>query len=67
MLLALVTEAYGADGGIAQYNRDLMGALAAQDSIKHITIIPRYGKSENFPEKIDQLAPRKKGFQYWMN
>jgi hypothetical protein len=31
-MLALVTEAFGGRGGIAQYNRDLLGALAAAEA-----------------------------------
>lgn len=38
-LLALVTDAYGGRGGIAQYNRDFLGFLAPQVDI---TVLARY-------------------------
>ncbi len=39
--LALVTEAFGGRGGIAQYNRDLLSALAASKDFSSITVVPR--------------------------
>jgi len=59
-ILALVTDAFGSSGGIAQYNRDLMTALAAQEIVNRITILPRYGENQNLPNKIEQL-PKKEG------
>ena len=38
-ILALVGDAYGARGGIARYNRDLFGALAATGA--EIVVVPR--------------------------
>ncbi len=40
-ILALVGDAYGARGGIARYNRDLFGALAATGA--EILVLPRLG------------------------
>ncbi|HUR00862.1 MAG TPA: hypothetical protein VM166_15540, partial [Gemmatimonadaceae bacterium] len=40
-VLALVTDAYGGTGGIAQYNRDFLEALAAQDNVREIIVLPR--------------------------
>ncbi len=40
-ILALVGDAYGARGGIARYNRDLFGALAATGA--EIVVVPRLG------------------------
>src|SRR5665213_535724 len=40
--LALVTDAYGGKGGIAQYNRDLFDAMARSGG-QHIDILPRHG------------------------
>ena len=58
-LLALVTDAFGGRGGIAQYNRDLLGALAEDGLALPITVLPRHA-AEPFalPRGIDQLAPR---------
>jgi phosphatidyl-myo-inositol dimannoside synthase len=40
-VLALVTDAFGGYGGIAQYNRDFLGALAASGAVSSITVLPR--------------------------
>jgi phosphatidyl-myo-inositol dimannoside synthase len=39
-LLAFVTDAFGGRGGIAQYNRDLLGALAGTGSVS-VRVLPR--------------------------
>jgi phosphatidylinositol alpha-1,6-mannosyltransferase len=41
-LLALVTDAFGGHGGIAQYNRDFLSALAAGGPMSSITVLPRH-------------------------
>lgn len=38
-ILALVTDAWGAYGGIAQFNRDLFQALAEQPNVAHIEVL----------------------------
>ena len=38
-VLALVTEAFGGRGGIAQYNRDFLGALARCDGVGDVTVL----------------------------
>lgn len=56
-MLALVTDAYGGRGGIAQYNRDFLGALAEMDALSSITILPRQAPDPpEPPERIRQLA-----------
>jgi phosphatidylinositol alpha-1,6-mannosyltransferase len=57
-ILALVGDAYGARGGIAQYNRDLFGALAATGA--EILVLPRLGvlNGEMLPTGVEQWAPR---------
>lgn len=40
-VLALVTDAFGGRGGIAQAARDVIEAFATQDLIEHITVLPR--------------------------
>lgn len=42
----MVTDAFGAGGGIAQYNRDFLAALAACDKIGGITVLPRLGSRQ---------------------
>ncbi len=48
--LALVTDAFGGRGGIAQYNRDFLGALSETGAVSSITVLPRHA-----PERI--VAP----------
>jgi phosphatidylinositol alpha-1,6-mannosyltransferase len=55
-MLALVTDAFGGRGGIAQYNRDFLGALAGMSSI---TVLPRHAPDAVAPsESIQQLPAR---------
>jgi phosphatidylinositol alpha-1,6-mannosyltransferase len=58
-MLALVPDAYGGRGGIAQYNRDFLGALAESGLFLSITIIPRLAPDHvNPPFGIEQWAAR---------
>jgi phosphatidylinositol alpha-1,6-mannosyltransferase len=58
-LLALVTDAFGAHGGIAQYNRDLVTALTEGEAGNRIVVVPRHGKANpsELPIAVKQLAP----------
>ncbi len=58
-VLALVTDAFGGYGGIAQYNRDFVTALSRSPRISEITVLPRIGEatSSELPEKVHQLPP----------
>lgn len=40
-VLLLTTDAYGANGGIALYNRDVVEALAGMPEIEHVTVLAR--------------------------
>ena len=40
-ILAIVTDAFGGYGGIAQYNRDLLSAFAALPQVDSVIAIPR--------------------------
>jgi phosphatidyl-myo-inositol dimannoside synthase len=58
-VLALVGHAFGASGGIAQYNRDFLGSLAASELASAIEILPRGGPSAaQTPARIVQRRPR---------
>lgn len=61
-MLALVTDAFGGRGGIAQYNRDLLTALA---EISSITVLPRHAP-DSFAalESIRQLPSRQGRLAY---
>ena len=40
-VLVLTTDAFGGHGGIAQYNRDLLGALCAMPGCEEVVALPR--------------------------
>jgi asparagine synthase (glutamine-hydrolysing) len=40
-ILAVVTDAFGGHGGIAQYNRNLLTTLAALPDVEEIVVLPR--------------------------
>jgi phosphatidylinositol alpha-1,6-mannosyltransferase len=58
-MLALVTDAFGGRGGIAQYNRDFLGALADTRAVSSMTILPRHAPDPpSVPETIEQTTAR---------
>jgi len=58
-MLALATDAFGGKGGIAQYNRDFFGALAASGSLSSIVVVPRHADdAPDVPAGIEQRPPR---------
>jgi phosphatidyl-myo-inositol dimannoside synthase len=58
-VLALVTDAFGGYGGIAQFNRDFISGLAMSGHVSEVVILPRIGSadSSDIPRKVSQLAP----------
>jgi phosphatidylinositol alpha-1,6-mannosyltransferase len=40
-VLALVSDAYGGTGGIAQYNRDFLDAIAGHEGVSEVVVVPR--------------------------
>ncbi len=64
-MLALVTDAFGGRGGIAQYNRDFLGALADARAVSSITILPRHTPDHpSMPETIEQKMARPRRIAY---
>jgi phosphatidyl-myo-inositol dimannoside synthase len=64
-VLALVTDAFGGHGGIAQYNRDLIGSLATCDGIGEVVVLPRIaGETSDTPAKVQQLRPQRGRLAY---
>jgi phosphatidylinositol alpha-1,6-mannosyltransferase len=58
-MLALVTDAFGGRGGIAQYNRDFLGAVVSSGAVSSMTILPRLAPDRALPpDAIEQLPPR---------
>jgi phosphatidyl-myo-inositol dimannoside synthase len=54
----LATDAYGGTGGIAQYMRDLIEAVASYRETEKVTVIPRIiaRKPEDPPERVTHLS-----------
>ncbi len=53
-VLALITDAYGSNGGIAKFNRDLLAAMVASEFCSSVTAVPRLvpGPLENLPKRL---------------
>ncbi len=53
-ILALVPDAFGGHGGIAQYNRDFLTALCQHSQVSQVVAIPRVAPKplEPLPEKL---------------
>ena len=58
-ILALVTEAFGGHGGIAQYNRDFLSALSRCDGVGEVIVLPRFREKSvsTLPTGVRQLHP----------
>ena len=58
-VLALVTDAFGGHGGIAQYNRDFLSSLATCDRIGDVIVLPRARATPlgTLPSGVRQLPP----------
>lgn len=56
-ILALVTDAFGGYGGIAEYNRQFLTALSQVSFVEEIVVLPRHGqaKQETLPSRVRQL------------
>jgi len=63
-IIALVTDAFGGPGGIAQYNRDFLTALAIQSDVVDLRVLPRNGVSEQAPDNIEQLSSQQSTWLY---
>jgi phosphatidyl-myo-inositol dimannoside synthase len=65
-ILALVIEAFGGRGGIAQYNRDFLSALARCDRVGEVVVLPRFSERSlgTLPLGVRQLRPIESKFTY---
>jgi phosphatidylinositol alpha-1,6-mannosyltransferase len=58
-MFAIVTDAFGGRGGIAQYNRDFLRSLAESGAVSSITVLPRQAPDVYaMPERIRQTPAR---------
>jgi glycosyltransferase involved in cell wall biosynthesis len=63
-VLALITDAWGVHGGISQFNRDFLQALAGSDRVSRLTVVARSaGRSgmDAVPDNVSFLAPQRSG------
>lgn len=65
-MLALMTDAFGGYGGIAQYNRDFLAAVAGIEAPGPVTVLTRTSGDDPAtpPPRINQLAPIFNKFAY---
>lgn len=56
--LALVTEAFGGKGGIAQFNRDFLRAIDQTGLMIEVNILPRLGEAQTVP-RYESLVQKK--------
>ena len=52
-ILHLCTDAYGGYGGIALYNRDVVEALAADERVEEVIVVPRV-----IPQQVESVPPK---------
>ena len=59
-ILALVADGFGATGGIARYNRDLVTALSASATVGQVVVVPRFGDTRGLalPAGVEQVDAR---------
>jgi phosphatidyl-myo-inositol dimannoside synthase len=63
--LALVTDAFGGRGGIAQYNRDFLTALASPPLAAGVEVLPRHAPDvPELPPGVVQAAARRGRLRY---
>lgn len=60
-VLALVPDAFGGRGGIAQYTRDFLVALADTGAVRSITVLPRNAPEPVTPPHTIQQIPARHG------
>lgn len=57
-ILALVTDAFGSQGGIAKFNRDLLGAICCKTGLEKVVAVPRLIPEPPgaLPEKLEYIS-----------
>lgn len=55
-VFALLTDAYGSQGGIAKFNRDLLSSLSSSPEVSTVVVVPRlmpHAQHHGLPPKLD--------------
>ena len=66
-ILMLATDAHGGFGGISQYNRDVLEAMASFDRVREVVVLPRIVSEPGFtaPNKVRyDLAGSRGGYSF---
>jgi phosphatidyl-myo-inositol dimannoside synthase len=65
-VLALVTDAFGGHGGIAQYNQQFLSSLAACTLVGEVIVLPRRSARSpgDLPHRVHQRRPVRGKFAY---
>lgn len=65
-ILALITDGFGGQGGISQYNCDFLTALSSAETVDEVVVIPRLGQAnqEALPVRVRQEPPVFNKFWY---
>jgi len=63
-VLALLTDGYGAHGGIAQFNRDWMEAISAMPELQSLQALVRHGKQFDQAVLKQHVHPSRLGFVF---
>lgn len=66
-ILALVTDAFGGAGGIARYNQDLLTALAEDELVEAVSVMPRFGAMMNPSRSVHQCNGHRGRLKYSVN
>lgn len=67
-VLVLTTSSYGANGGIAQYNRDMIEAIAGMPAVGEVVVVPRlvHMPTGPIPAKVRFVEPAARGKRQWL-
>jgi len=65
-MFALVTDAFGGTGGIAQYNRDFLKAFSEASQNNSVVVLPRLAEESihGSPPNVEQQCPKKGRLSY---
>jgi phosphatidyl-myo-inositol dimannoside synthase len=65
-VLALVTDAFGGQGGIAQYNQQFLSSLAECAAVEEVIVLPRRSvlSAGELPHRLHQRRPVRGKFAY---
>ena len=63
-VLALISDGYGAHGGISAYNQELLNALGDCERISRLRVLPRFAQQAPASDRIVQESARENRYHY---